>query len=65
MPELTIVRNNLMTREEYQPYCGNFEGGCSLPRANWDGGQFKCPQCGWRSAFPSDFIERYRARWGK
>ena len=66
MSELTIVRENLMTREGYSPYCGNVHCRWS-PRTLWNGdkGQFVCPDCGWTSQFPSDFIQRYRAKWKK
>ena len=35
--EDSIVRNNLMTREGYAPYCGNGEW-ClkGMPRTKWD-----------------------------
>lgn len=61
MQETTLVRENLMTRPGYQPYCCECS---SLVRAKWDGEQFKCA-CGWRSSFPSDFIARYKAKWPK
>lgn len=66
MAEETIVRENLMTREGYSPYCGNDR--CRvMPRTNWDSkrNQFVCPNCGWVSQFPDDFIQRYRAKWHK
>ena len=68
MTEKTIVRENLMTVEGYKPYCGNNVsrfaiGGCSNPRVKWTGEQFKCPECGWLSEYPADFIERYKKRW--
>lgn len=57
-----------MNREGYTPYCGNdiarhLKGGCDNPRTKWNGSQFVCPKCGWKSAFPSDFIERYKKKW--
>lgn len=56
----SIVRDNLMIRPGYAPYCG---GGCrEMPRTKWDGEQFKCG-CGWRSEFPADFISLYRRKW--
>lgn len=66
--EQSVVRENLMTREGYSPYCGNNisrdkKGGCNNPRTNWNGEQFVCPQCGWTSNFPPDFITRYKQRW--
>lgn len=67
MTELTIVRQNLMTKEGYHGYCGAMEK-CTkgMPRTKWDAqiGQFVCG-CGWVSAYPDDFIKRYRERWNK
>ena len=70
MKEETIVRENLMTREGYSPYCGNdisrfSSGGCDNPRTIWDNKkeQFVCPNCGFTSQFPKDFIDRYKAKW--
>jgi hypothetical protein len=60
--ENSIVRNNLMTRPDYSPYCGDFACRFHMPRTTFDGEQFKCP-CGWRSQFPADFIEQYKAKW--
>lgn len=60
---MSVVRDNLMNRKGYTPYCGGEQ--CStMPRTSWDGGQFKCAHCGWRSAFPFDFLKEYRAHWG-
>lgn len=66
--ETSIVRENLMTREGYTPFCGNSvardkKGGCDNPRTKFDGEQFVCPNCKFRTAFPSDFIKRYKAIW--
>lgn len=72
MEELTIVRNNLMNQEGYTGYCGNDisrreVGGCSNPRTKWipSLNQFMCPECGWISQFPDDFIKRYKEKWNK
>lgn len=70
MTEQTIVRENLMTREEYTPYCGNdisrdHVGGCDNPRTVFRENQFVCTKCGWRSNFPKDFIDRYKLKWNK
>lgn len=54
----SIVRDNLMKRPGYAPYCGE----AHFVRTKWDGEQFKC-FCGYRTNFPADFIELYRARW--
>lgn len=58
----SIVRNNLMKRPKYTPYCG--DGGCRflMPRMGFDGDQFRC-MCGYRTNFPDDFMEGYKARW--
>lgn len=70
MDELTIVRENLMNEPGYTGYCGNnisrYEsGGCSNPRTNWipELNQFRCPECGWISQYPEDFIKRYKDKW--
>ena len=57
------VRQNLMIRPNYTPYCGNFKY-CTLPRTFYDQGQFRCPRCGWVSNFPQDFMELYHSHWG-
>jgi hypothetical protein len=59
---MSIVRNNLMERKGYRPYCGNFDG-CHMPRANFNGKQFECPCCGWQSSFEKSFIDEYKAKW--
>lgn len=60
---MSIVRENLMSRPGYSPYCGN--GNCAglMPRTTWTGEQFKCGSCGWISQFPADFIAEYKAKW--
>ncbi|MBM5459264.1 hypothetical protein H8F21_16990 [Pseudomonas sp. P66] len=58
---MSLVRENLMTREGYSPYCGDENCTHMLPRTTWDGEQFKC-RCGWRSQFPADFIAEYKAK---
>ena len=72
MTEETIVRENLMTEQNYTPYCGNMmpfghSHHCSNPRTKWyyDLEQFKCPECNWQSEFPDDFIKRYKEKWNK
>jgi hypothetical protein len=60
---MSIVRDNLMSRPGYSPYCGNVK--CStMPRTFWAGCQFRCGNCGWVSQFPEDFIAEYKAKWG-
>ena len=67
-----IVRNNLMTQKGYSPYCG--DEFCKprtpfsperWPRTRFNGKQFECPKCGWKSGFPHDFIQKYEDHWGK
>ena len=55
----STVRNNLMKRPGYAPYCMGCEG---MTRMVWDGAQFK-HICGKRTTFPADFIAGYKARW--
>lgn len=55
----SIVRNNLMKRPGYAPYC---MACTSMSRMVWDGMQFK-HVCGSRTEFPDDFLALYRARW--
>jgi predicted RNA-binding Zn-ribbon protein involved in translation (DUF1610 family) len=59
---MSIIRRNLMTQPDYSPYCGNGMR-CTMPRTRFDGEQFVCPQCRWRSQFPDDFIAEYKAKW--
>jgi len=59
----SLVQENLINREGYAPYCGSE---CStMPRAKFDGKQFVCPNCGWKSEFPADFIKKYKDKWHK
>jgi hypothetical protein len=60
--EETLIRENLMTRPGYSPYCGDPKCSHKMPRTIFDGEQFTC-KCGWRSAFPADFIARYKSTW--
>lgn len=66
MKESTIVRENLMTVENYHPHCPSRKCTLSLNRASWNPNikQFEC-QCGWISNFPDDFINRYMKKWNK
>lgn len=59
---MSIVRENLMTRKGYTPYCGNVDCRFHMPRTRYIGGQFQCG-CGWRSSFDDEFIEAYQAKW--
>lgn len=65
MAEKTTTRDNLMNEKGYSPYCGAaFMRVCSMPRTRYINGQFECPDCGWVSEFPKEFIERYKEKWG-
>lgn len=57
---MSIVRENLLTRPHYTPYCGNASCVFRMPRSIFDGSQFAC-RCGWRSGFEPEFIEQYKA----
>lgn len=58
---MSVVRDNLMNEQGYSPYCGAM---CKyMPRTYFDGEQFVCPDCGWRSEFPADFIAAYKKKW--
>lgn len=59
---MSIIRDNLMNRPGYSPYCGNDTCILHWPRTMFDGQQFKC-RCGWRSSFEPEFIGQYKARW--
>jgi hypothetical protein len=60
---MSIVRDNLMERQGYTPYCGN-DVSCyfRMPRTHFKRGQFEC-LCGWRSSFDPAFIAMYEAKW--
>lgn len=61
---MSLIRDNIMTRKNYSPYCGNDE--CKkMPRSPFNGHQFECRTCGWQSEFPKDFIEKYKDKWKK
>ncbi len=59
---MSLIRDNLMNREGYSPYCGNDKCYYHWPRTTFDGEQFKC-KCGWRSGFDTEFIDQYKAKW--
>ena len=59
---MSVVRENLLTREGYTPYCGAEDCRYRMPRTGFDGEQFKCP-CGWRSSFEQEFISSFKLRW--
>lgn len=59
----SIVRTNLLADINYRPYCGN-NVGCYNPRTEYipTEWQFICPNCKWRSSFPTDFIKQYKKK---
>ena len=61
---MSIVRENIMNREGYTPYCGDMNCKNHMPRTRFVSGQFQC-SCGWRSGFEPEFIEAYLAKWAK
>lgn len=59
---MTFMQEKLMTCEGYQPYCGN--PNCKvMPRTEFNGEQFVCRYCGWKSSYPEDFIIEYKKKW--
>lgn len=61
---MSLIRDNLMTREGYSPYCGN--DSCKvMPRTKFNGEQFECPCCPWVSQFDEAFITNYKLKWNK
>lgn len=56
MSEVSIVRTNLLSQPGYSPYCGSEK---CYRRTKFNGNQFEC-KCGWKSAFPSEFIAEYK-----
>jgi hypothetical protein len=66
---MSIVRDNLMTRVGYTPYCGNdphfddYKCPGSWPRTVFNGKQFRCPSCGHTSEFDQEFIAEYKTKW--
>lgn len=56
---MSIVRDNLMSRPGYTPYCGAVYCQRRWPRTWFNGDQFQCG-CGWQSNFEQSFIEQYK-----
>ncbi len=59
---MSLIRENLMTRPGYSPYCGDPKCPAGMPRTTFLRKQFQCA-CGWRSGFDAKFIAEYEARW--
>lgn len=60
---LSLIKNNLMTRDGYSPYCGAEHCFGHWPRSIFNGEQFACPHCDWVSRFPESFIQEYKTKW--
>ena len=60
----SLVRNNIMYREGYMPYCGA-QARCPFnwPRMSFNGKQFTC-RCGFVTRHHPEFIAEYKAKWG-
>lgn len=56
---MNIVRDNLLNRPGYTPYCGARSCYFHWPRTSFNGEQFQC-KCGWKSGFEAEFIEQYK-----
>jgi hypothetical protein len=59
---VSIVRDNLMTRRGYKPYCSGDYCRFYCPRTSFNGKQFVC-RCGWQTSFEPEFIAAYRSKW--
>lgn len=59
---MSLIRDNLMTRPGYSPYCGSEHCSHGMPRTHYIDKQFQCG-CGWRSGFDIEFIRQYEAKW--
>lgn len=58
---MNTVRDNLLNRPGYTPYCGALYCRLRWPRTQFNGEQFECG-CGWRAGFEASFIEQYKQR---
>lgn len=63
--ELTFMQEKLLTEEGYRPYCGNIDDCRQMPRTYFNGEQFVCTCCGWKSNYPDWFIKEYKNKWNK
>ena len=62
---MSTVRENLLTKLGYSPYCGADVCRGRYPRTEFNGKQFECPSCRWKSKFELEFIEEYKIAQGK
>lgn len=58
---MSTVRDNLLNRPGYTPYCGSENCRLRMPRTWFNGEQFQCG-CGWKSGFEAAFIEQYKQK---
>ena len=66
---MSIVRDNILNVKGYTPYCGDelckpraIHSPERWPRTKFDGKQFNCLKCGWKSEFDKEFIEIYKEK---
>lgn len=59
---MSIVRNNLMSKPFYKPYCGSNHCSGMNPRMVFSKDQFECAACGSRTSFEAEFIEEYKIK---
>jgi hypothetical protein len=57
---MSIVRQNLLKRPGYTPYCGADRCPHGWPRTKFNGEQFAC-SCKWQSRYEPEFIDQYMA----
>lgn len=55
----SVVRNNLMSKSGYRPYCGN-DSCKSMLRTVFYKGQFHCGICLWHSTYEETFIATWQ-----
>ena len=56
---MSIVRDNLLSRKGYTPYCGAERCHYRWPRTRRNDltMQYEC-RCGWKSSFETEFLKR-------
>lgn len=55
---MSIVRDNMLTRLGYTPYCGRCN---TMRKTHFNGEQMECRICGWESGFEPEFIKQYKS----
>lgn len=61
--EMSQVRTNMMKDQHYVPYCIPCPGLQRYSKTNVIG-TLKCPSCGDVITYPTEFIERFKAKHG-